>query len=286
MLRAAAPPLVMPAFVPGWDEISYWCRCLHRRALARCLKFLLFTVVCHAIPLVIATLSRVRARVRVRARGRAGPTPLHQCAPQHTRTPIWGQGRTFGPFSPAPFLAAAFRMPAPPRPRRGRVGNARGRQGQGHRYLGRCGHTLSPAEPRTPTREPTVDAVLAATHGVGPGLHHVPRRDALSQPAPNLAVSPTLAMVFTLRVRAASRTPSHMCSHVPALGRVANTAAASASPRPHRRRPHRDGHQVLVLRPSSPATQGGSKWSPCFGQSPMRRGTRRRRGHPVPPSPS
>jgi hypothetical protein len=26
---------VMPAFVPGWDEISCRSRCLHRRAFAR-----------------------------------------------------------------------------------------------------------------------------------------------------------------------------------------------------------------------------------------------------------
>jgi hypothetical protein len=35
LLRAATPPLVMPAFVPGWDAVSCRCRCLHRRALAR-----------------------------------------------------------------------------------------------------------------------------------------------------------------------------------------------------------------------------------------------------------
>jgi hypothetical protein len=39
MLLATAPPLVMPAFVPGWDEISCRCRCLHRRAIARWLNF-------------------------------------------------------------------------------------------------------------------------------------------------------------------------------------------------------------------------------------------------------
>jgi hypothetical protein len=145
-------------------------------------------------------------------------------------------------------------MPAPPRPHRGRVGHASGRQGEGLCYLGRRGHTLSPAEPHTHTREPTADAVLATTHGVGPGLRHVPRRDALSRPTPNLTVTPTLAVVFTLRVCAASRAPSHTRSHVPALGRVANTAAAPASPRPHRRRPHRDGHQLrsCALRAQQP----------------------------------
>jgi hypothetical protein len=33
-LRAAAPPLVMPAFVPGWDKLACRCRRLLRRALA------------------------------------------------------------------------------------------------------------------------------------------------------------------------------------------------------------------------------------------------------------
>jgi hypothetical protein len=36
--RRSAPPLVMPAFVPGWDEISCRSRCLHRCALARWLN--------------------------------------------------------------------------------------------------------------------------------------------------------------------------------------------------------------------------------------------------------
>jgi hypothetical protein len=33
-LRAAAPSLVMPAFVPGWDKLACRCRCHRRRALA------------------------------------------------------------------------------------------------------------------------------------------------------------------------------------------------------------------------------------------------------------
>jgi hypothetical protein len=218
----------------------------------------------------VAPCSRSRSRSRTRPRGSDALAPM--CTPAHahanlgTRPGLWS-------FSLASFLAAVFRMPAPPRPCRGRVGHACSRHGEGHRFLGRHGHTLPPAEPRTHTREPTADAVLAATHGVGPGLRHVPRRGSLSRLAPNLAVTPTLAMVFTLRVCAASRTPSHTRSHVPTLGRVANTAAALASPRPHWRRPHRDSHQLPVLRPSSPATQGGSLWSPRFGQSPRRRGT-------------
>jgi hypothetical protein len=129
------------------------------------------------------------------------------------------------------------------------------------------------------TREPTADAVLAATHGVGPGSAAFPAVTPLSRP------TPTLSVVSTLRVRVASRTPSHARSRAPALRRVTNTAAAPTSPRPHRRRPHRDGHQLPVLRPSSPATQGGGFLEgACFGQSPRRRGTRFRRGHPAPPS--
>jgi hypothetical protein len=31
--RCSAPPLLMPAFVPGWDETSCRCRCLRQRVL-------------------------------------------------------------------------------------------------------------------------------------------------------------------------------------------------------------------------------------------------------------
>jgi hypothetical protein len=212
-----------------------------------------------------ASCSRSRSCSRTRPRGSDALAPM--CTPAHTHANL-GTRPGLWSYSLAPFLAAVFRMPAPPWPRRGRVGHARGRQGEGHRFLGRHGHTLSPTEPRTHTREPTANTVLAATHGVGPGLRRVPRCDALSRPSPNLAVTPTLAVVFTLRVRAASRTPSHTCSHVPALGRVANTAAALASPRPHRRRPHRDGHQLPVLRPSSPATKGVPCGRPILASRP------------------
>jgi hypothetical protein len=159
-------------------------------------------------------------------------------------------------------LAAAFRTAAPPRPRRGRVGHARGRKGEGHRFLGPHEHTLPPAEPRTHTREPTAGAVLAATHGVDPGSAAFPAATPLSRP------TPTLAVVFTLPVHAASRTLSHARSHAPALGRVTNTTVAPTSPRPHRQRPHRDGHQPPVLRPLSPATQGGSLWLPILASRP------------------
>jgi hypothetical protein len=35
--RCSTPPLVMPAFVPGWDDVSCRCRYLHQRARAACL---------------------------------------------------------------------------------------------------------------------------------------------------------------------------------------------------------------------------------------------------------
>jgi hypothetical protein len=37
LLRAAAPPLVMPAIEPGWDAFSCRCRRLHQHARAICL---------------------------------------------------------------------------------------------------------------------------------------------------------------------------------------------------------------------------------------------------------
>jgi hypothetical protein len=110
------------------------------------------------------------------------------------RTPTSGQGWIFGPFSLAPGLATAFRTAAPPRPRRGRVPHAHGRKGEGERRrsIDHHIHALPPAELRTRTREPTADAVLAATHGVGPGSAAFPTTTPLSRPAPNLAVTRTL----------------------------------------------------------------------------------------------
>jgi hypothetical protein len=88
-----APPLVMPAFVPGWDATSCRCRCLHRRVLARWRS----PFCRHSVPrctAVNAPPRRVPARVRVHARGRAGPTPLAPvCTPAHanlgTRPGLW-----------------------------------------------------------------------------------------------------------------------------------------------------------------------------------------------------
>jgi hypothetical protein len=196
---------------------------------ARSLAYLLLVaIVCHTVPLVTATPRR--GRVRVRARVRAGPTPLRPGAPQHTRTPIWGQGRAFDPVRLRLSSPPPSRMLASPRPCRGRTSRARGRQGEGHRFLGRDGHTLPPTEPRTHDREPTADATLAATHGDGPKLRLVPHRDALSRPAPHLAVPPTLAVVCALRVHAtAARTPARSRT---GAGRQRHRRAAIAAPAP------------------------------------------------------
>jgi hypothetical protein len=67
-----------------------------------CLR--LVAVACRAVLLVTATPRH--GRVHARARDRAGPTPLRPGAPQHTRTPIWGQGWALGPFSCLAVLAA------------------------------------------------------------------------------------------------------------------------------------------------------------------------------------
>jgi hypothetical protein len=52
------------------------------------------------------------------------------CTPR-TRTLDWGQGQAFGPCAPAPCHTTASRVAAPPWPRRGHVGHARGRQEKG-----------------------------------------------------------------------------------------------------------------------------------------------------------
>jgi hypothetical protein len=189
---------------------------------------LLVAVVCRAVPLVTATPRR--DRVRLHARGRVGPTPLRPGAPQHQRTPIWGQGRAFDPVPLRLSSLPPFRTPASPRPCRGRTSHARGRQGEGHRFLGRHGHTLPPAEPRTHARELTADAALAATHGDGPELRRVPHRDALSRPAPHLVATPTLAVACALCVHAAAaRTPARSRT---GAGRQRHRRAAIAAPAP------------------------------------------------------
>jgi hypothetical protein len=143
-----APPLVKPALVPGWDIFLQEPLPSSTRARSLACSFRV-AVVCRVVPLVTATPRR--GRVRARARDRAGSTPLRPGAPQHTRTPIRGQGRAFDPAllrlsSPPPSRALAS-----PRPCRGRASRARDRQGEEHRILGRHGRPCL-TEPRTRAR--------------------------------------------------------------------------------------------------------------------------------------
>jgi hypothetical protein len=158
-------------------------RCLHRRALA-CLR----SPPCHhsiprrtACERAAASCSRSRPRSRARPRGTDSLVPV--CTPR-TRTPIWGQVRAFGPCTPAPFHTAAPRVPAPPRRRRGHVGQARGRQEKG-----------APC-PRSPRARPgtAVNLLALARTNRGnrarrrpsrrAGLRREPHCDVPSRPAP------------------------------------------------------------------------------------------------------
>jgi hypothetical protein len=111
--------------------------------------------------------------------------------------------------------------------------------------------------------------VLAATHGVDPGSAAIPAASPLSRPT-----SP-LAEEVTLRARSSPRTPSHTR---PAPVWVPSTAAAPTSAMASR-----DGHHpgLAPLRAQQPRSFPVDS---RVGQSPGRRGTRRPRGHPAPPS--
>jgi hypothetical protein len=85
--RCSAPPLVMPAFVPGWDEVC--CRCA---AFFNTCRFLGLAFPCRRCPPCVATRvrdaapsrSRSRSRLRSRASPRKPDAPRHR-APQHVR---------------------------------------------------------------------------------------------------------------------------------------------------------------------------------------------------------
>jgi hypothetical protein len=220
---------VKPAFVPGWD--IFLQEPLPSSTCARSLACLFrVAVVCRVVPLVTATPRR--GRVRARARDRAGLTPLRPGAPQHARTPIWGQGRAFNPVrlrlpSPPP-----SRVPASPRPCRGRASLARGRQGEGPRFLGRHGRPLPGRTPtrthgRTHARKPAAGAVLAAAHGAetGSAMHH---RDASSRSQPCAPAG------VAGRACTPPRTPSP-CTAAPCVSRD-SSAVTAPPPRPRRRR--------------------------------------------------
>jgi hypothetical protein len=140
---------------------------------------------------------------------------------------------------------------------------------------------LPPTEPRTHAREPTADAALAATHGDGPELRRVPHRDALSRPAPHLAVTPTLTVVCALHVHAAAApTPARSRT---GMGCQHHRRAAIAAPAPVPTSPRRPS-PPLVHFPSSQQPQGSLVRLSC-GDQMRRRRPRRRQGRVVPPFP-
>jgi hypothetical protein len=152
--RGGTPPCRRAAASEAGHRARLGCHFLQEplpsSTRARSLVYLLLVAVaCRAVPLVTATPRH--GRIRARARDHAGPTPLRPRAPQHTRTPIWGQGRAFDPVRLRLSSPPSSRVPASPRPCRGRASRARGLQGEGHRFLGRHGRPYL-TEPRTHTR--------------------------------------------------------------------------------------------------------------------------------------
>jgi hypothetical protein len=197
---------------------------------ARSLAYLLLVAVaCRAVPLLAATPRR--GRVRARARDRAGPTPLRPGAPQHTRTPIRGQGRALYPVrlrfsSPPP-----SRAPASPRPCRGRASRARGRQGEGHRFLGRHGRPCLTEPRRAPVTYTPANRGRRARRRPWrrAGLRHdaatTPRRD----PNPAFRLEKPDARAHPR----ARRPPSHRRT----LRELGSSPVAAPPPRPRRRWP-------------------------------------------------
>jgi hypothetical protein len=143
---------------------------------------------------------------------------------------------------------------APPRPRRGREPCASSRVGEegGHRVLG-CPERAGP---------PAVNPLALARTDRGrrarrcpwrrAGLRRDPRCDVPSRPALHLLVAALCARRLGYIVAPTNRSSPHW-----KMGAITN--AAPPSPRRRQFRPHRDGHQLPSLRPSSPATQGSSK---------------------------
>jgi hypothetical protein len=196
---------------------------------ARSLAYLLLVAVaCRAVPLLAATPRH--GRVRARARDHAGPTPLRPGAPQHTHTPIRGQGRAFDPVrlrfsSPPP-----SRAPASPRPCRGRVSRARGRQGEGHRFLGRHGRPCLTEPRRAPVTYTPANRGRRARRRPWhrAGLRH----DAATTPRRN--PNPLFRLKPDARAHPRARRPP---SHCRALRELGSSPVAAPPPRPRRRWP-------------------------------------------------
>jgi hypothetical protein len=102
-LRAATPPLVMPAIEPGWDTISCRCRRLHQHARVARLAYPPLAVGRRPVSVATAPCRRARVAFTTRESSRARPCEPRRPRPgvhPSTRAPQpWRQGRAFGPFS-------------------------------------------------------------------------------------------------------------------------------------------------------------------------------------------
>jgi hypothetical protein len=110
----APPPLVMPAFKPGWEVFS--CRCCCQLQRARVVALFRFLVPWAAMPCVAAPGHRrgpAPARSRSCTRLCRLAAPVQLCTPARARPSRRGPCRTFGPFSLAPDLATTLRPCSP-----------------------------------------------------------------------------------------------------------------------------------------------------------------------------
>jgi hypothetical protein len=125
------------------------------------------------------------------------------------------------------------------------------------RSLGRLVHALPPNGPRTHALAPTADAMLAATHGAGPGSAASPTATPLLRPTPSQAVSTTLRARFP--VHAIARVFTRLCTgkghqHRRRADVAAHTPATTSPRRP----------PPSVLRPFEPSNPRGIPWGYPF----------------------
>jgi hypothetical protein len=179
--RADAPPLVMPAFEPGW--VADFCRCRRPRRRARRppsspFPFCVRIQRCPSPPRRVERRDAFATRTCPRARACA-------CHGARTRAPQYARVATvrarpgLGPFSSSP--AAATEPPCSPRRRPARNDRVTVAQGSTPcRWVPR-------APCRAPGRErasPTTGTSLAATHGDEPGSVVAPPRRPVANPSP------------------------------------------------------------------------------------------------------
>jgi hypothetical protein len=264
MLRAATPPLVMPAFVPGRDEISCKYHRLHQRACRS--PSLAFLAVVR--PNALAADETRRWCVRVHARVRAGTSPSHRRAPQHVCILTRETRLNLGPFL-ALGLEVALLSAAPPWLRHGWTFHARRRRegsaalltGEnrlttGHRFLT---HALAPDRGRLVRRRPWRRA----------GLRSELRRAAPLRPAPDL--SPCRAPYA--RAHPSARPCARVNTPPPREGtrKLLSAAAAPASPRGDDLAATAITLCCASLRAQRP--KGSPVRLSCKARSPRRRGT-------------